>query len=118
MSEPQTKTITYEGNVELDQAVSYLENLARSLRSGTVKVEHGGEHITLQPASVIKLEVEARQKRSKESLEFQLSWRQAPEPVTSPPLQIRSEAPASPSPGPGAGISEGGQASAAGDRGA
>ena len=66
----------FKSAMEREQVAEMLENLAASLRKGTVCAQQEPEHLTLKPADVISVEFSAAQKKGKEKLEIELSWRQ------------------------------------------
>lgn len=69
------KEIQFEGTIEHDKAVAYLESLVSSFKKGTVCVQKGEEFVTLKPNGVVHLEVEAEEKGDKEKLSLKLSWK-------------------------------------------
>ena len=58
-----------------EAAAGMLEELAASLRQGTVCVEKGSEFVTLKTAEIMDLELRAALKKNKSKLEIELSWR-------------------------------------------
>jgi len=58
----------------LNEAISYLEELSRGFKEGKIVVQQGEEFITLLPPENIQVEVEAKQKHSKEKFSLELSW--------------------------------------------
>lgn len=96
------KQISFKAFVEVEQAVSYLEDLARSLRDGTVYVRQGAQFVELAPDGGMEIEVEAAEKKGKQKLSFELSWRRKvePEPGGGSGLSISSEKPDIPEPEP------------------
>lgn len=83
--------------VELQQAIEYLEDLAESLKKGSVCVSQGGEQLTLSPASLVELQLEVQRKGLKESLSFDLGWRAEPK-LDDRPLGLRISAAPEPPP--------------------
>jgi len=80
--------------LELDAAITYLEDFVKSLKAGRVTVTNGSESLSLNPGPTVRVEFEATQKPEKESVEFKLSWRLPEEASEAPPhLQIGSEEP-------------------------
>ena len=81
MSEAAKKEVSYEGQVELAKAIAYLESVVSGLKAGTVSVQQGDDFLTVKPTSSVKFAVEARRKKDKESLAFELKW-ETPQPET------------------------------------
>jgi amphi-Trp domain-containing protein len=69
------RNVSYKSAIDVDQAVTYLEELARSMRKGTVYIRHGDEEIELLPADGMGFELEASEKKGKQKLSIELSWR-------------------------------------------
>ena len=79
-----------ESVVELSRAIQYLEDVAASLKSGSVSVEGMNGMLTLTPEPTVKLKIEATQKSSKESLSLKVSWRKGE--MVGEPTDIRVSA--------------------------
>ncbi|MFO7816574.1 MAG: amphi-Trp domain-containing protein [Thermodesulfobacteriota bacterium] len=58
----------------LNEAISYLEELSKGFKQGKIVVQQGEEFITLLPPENVQVEVEAKQKHSKEKFSLELSW--------------------------------------------
>jgi len=63
--------------LEYKDAVSYIEDLAKSFRSGTIVLESGGEHVAMKPSAQVSIKVEAKTKKDKQKIAFELSWTEA-----------------------------------------
>jgi amphi-Trp domain-containing protein len=63
--------------LEYKDAVSYIEDLARSFRSGTIVLESGEEHVVMKPSAQVAIKVEAKAKKDKQKISFELSWTEA-----------------------------------------
>jgi amphi-Trp domain-containing protein len=63
-------------SMEAEALADVLDDLVKSFREGTVCVEQGGEFVTLKPGGRIEVEMEAGQKKGKQKLSVELSWRQ------------------------------------------
>jgi amphi-Trp domain-containing protein len=100
------KELCFEGKVALGDVIAYLEQLTASLKDGRVVVEKGREFLVLEPTEVVKLEVEAEQKKDEEKLAIELEWYRGLVPGESPDLKISSIEPA-PSPEDGESGAEG-----------
>ena len=66
--------ISVKGVRKLDEAAAYLEAFARSLRSGRILVEQGGESLTLCPPEALEVDVQARSKKGKQKFSLELCW--------------------------------------------
>ncbi len=66
--------VNFEGTMSIDRVLAYLDELVASFRTGTVRVEKGLDAIVLTPAEVIDLDVKAKIKKDKQSLQLELSW--------------------------------------------
>ncbi|MGD9332472.1 MAG: amphi-Trp domain-containing protein [Desulfobacterales bacterium] len=86
------KGITYKRMVDIQEAVSYLEALAQSLRDGSVAVAHGDKALDLEPPSVVVLEIEAKQKKDKSKFGFEIAWKHTDDGDGGGPLKISSRA--------------------------
>ncbi len=69
------REINSKGSMALAQAISYVEEFLANLRRGVLVIQDGDENLQLRPAPTIAMEVEAKQKDSKESFGLKLSWR-------------------------------------------
>lgn len=81
MSGKDKKTIAFEGTLEQDRVVEYLEHLVAGVKAGTVSLQRGGDSLSLHPDQVVNLELEARQSPNKESLTVKLRWRRENETI-------------------------------------
>lgn len=78
-----------------------LSDMSKSFKDGTVCIQTGEEFVTLKPGALIELEIEASQKKGKEKLCIELSWRQVAEvSEDESSLKITSEEPAIDEPSP------------------
>lgn len=66
--------VHFEGTMSIDRVLAYLDELVASFRTGTVRVEKGHDAVVLTPAEVIDLDVKAKIKKDKQSLQLELSW--------------------------------------------
>ena len=66
-----------EGGMDIDSAVAYLERLIDGFKSGNVRLEKGAEVLLLHPAGVLEMEIEAAQKKEKEKISIDLSWKRS-----------------------------------------
>ena len=66
--------VSFSGTMSRDEALAYLEDFTKSVRSGAVRVERDGSLVLLNPGEVVKLEVKAKSKKDKQSFRLELSW--------------------------------------------
>lgn len=71
------KKVTYEAEVGLDVVQSYLKELQAALKAGAVWVQSGNGIVGLTPADSVSLSVEAKRKKDRQSLTFELEWEPA-----------------------------------------
>ncbi len=83
--------IQIESVMELTQAVQYLERVLNSIKEGSINVEKSGESITLVPESIVSFEMSLSQKKDKEKISFEISWRRDPKAEAARNVQIGSE---------------------------
>ena len=83
--------IGYKRMVDINEAVSYLEALAQSLRDGRIVVQHGEKALELTPPTVVGLEIEAKQKKEKTKFGFELAWKYTADQDGGEPLEISSQ---------------------------
>ena len=67
--------IKVEGVMSLEQAVSYLEDVVNSLKSGCFVVQAGEETMSLTPQDVVDFEMALSQKKDKEKFKLEIGWR-------------------------------------------
>jgi len=68
------KTINVKTALKQETAVSYLEELVKSIKTGKLVVQQDSDFVSLTPAKTMELEVSASQKKGKEKLTFELTW--------------------------------------------
>ena len=83
--------IGYKRMVDINEAVSYLEALAQSLRDGRIVVQHGEKALELTPPTVVGLEIEAKQKKDKTKFGFEIAWKYTADQDGSEPFGISSQ---------------------------
>jgi amphi-Trp domain-containing protein len=82
--------VSFKRLVEISEAVSYLEALAMSLRTGRIVVEHGETALDLDPPPVVTLEIEAKQRKDKAKFGFEIKWKNTPNKDSDKSLTISS----------------------------
>ena len=66
--------IKIDGTVELNQEITYLEDVLKGLKAGTVHVQLGAESVELHPRSVVDFEMAVAQKKGREKIEIEIEW--------------------------------------------
>jgi amphi-Trp domain-containing protein len=93
----KSRGVTGDLTLTVPQVVDYLRQLAEGIEGGSVYVEHGGEVVSLEPRGVIEVEIEAKQKKDRERLALELTWRTQKTGATlEPGLKISTGDPRSP----------------------
>jgi len=67
--------VSKEEHVSSEQLAKFFEDLAMGFRSGSVTMKQGLESITLTPPNVVFLEASMSQKKRKEKIELEISWK-------------------------------------------
>ena len=62
--------------VETEVVANLLSDLAKNFREGKVVIQKGGSFVTLKPVGQIEVELEATEKKGKQRIEIQLSWKE------------------------------------------
>lgn len=88
----QFSEVEVETGMDLAQAIAYLEEIVAGLKSGRLSVENDGDGVILSPQRTVKVAVEAKQKKEKESVAIKISWHiPTPAKAPQPPLRISSK---------------------------
>lgn len=85
--------IELKTTMESAAVAEYLTALAKGFKSGSITVEKDGESLTLVPAEVAEVEVEARMKKDKARFSLEVTWRMASALDEPASLKISAEAP-------------------------
>ena len=70
-----------------------LEDLAKSVKAGTVCLQKGGEFVTLKPCGSLEFQVEAGVKKSKQKLSLSVKWEDPCELAAPEEIKIGSKEP-------------------------
>lgn len=62
--EPMAKEVKFEASLELQRAITYLEEMASSLKDGKVVVERTEDFVVLEPTHQIQMQLDAAARRS------------------------------------------------------
>jgi amphi-Trp domain-containing protein len=92
MMSSNKNAVEYEGKLELAEAIARLEDLVSGLKAGGVSLALGGRSLSLTPASVVTLELEAKQKAKKGELSLKLKWRDQMQVSAPAELEIKPNA--------------------------
>jgi len=88
------KELEFKAVMSRDEVRGYLQDLLAGLNEGTICIQTGGEYIVLNPADLIKVEVEAKRKKDKSKFSLELSWSGEERPKgEAPALKISAVAP-------------------------
>ncbi len=73
------KNISLKGEMDTKRAISYLEDIIKGLKEGTICIQQGTDLVTLKPSSTVDMELEASLKEDKEKISLKLAWKQPTE---------------------------------------
>jgi amphi-Trp domain-containing protein len=68
------KEVNFEANLELQKAISYLEEIVSSLKDGKVVVERAQDFVVLEPTHQVQMELEVAAEEEHEKIKVKLSW--------------------------------------------
>jgi amphi-Trp domain-containing protein len=82
--------LAFKSEVAASEAAAFLENLAKSLRQGSMLLESGDQSLSLRVGQTVEVELEASSKpeKGKGSIELKVSWQAEPMAVTPATLEI------------------------------
>jgi amphi-Trp domain-containing protein len=75
MSKSDKKEISFEKTMRNTELISYLESFIKSLKNGKIVIEQSGKFVCLTPTDMVAVEMEAKQKKGKEKLALEFSWK-------------------------------------------
>ena len=70
----EKQKIDVKASLTYKEVISYLKDFVKSLESGKIVVQSGGEHVTLVPTENVHVKVQAKTKKDKQKLSFEISW--------------------------------------------
>ena len=70
--------------------------MAASLKSGKIVIERNGQYVSMAAPDLMNMEISAKEKKDKNELSIELSWRKEPFVPDIAPLTITSEEPPEP----------------------
>jgi amphi-Trp domain-containing protein len=62
--------------MEADAVADMLSDMVKSFREGKVVIQKGSSFVTLKPVGQIEVELEAAEKKGKQKIEIQLTWKE------------------------------------------
>lgn len=68
--------VTVKCKLEADAVANLLSDMVKSFREGKVVIQKGDSFVTLKPVGQIEMELEAAEKKGKQKIEIQLSWKE------------------------------------------
>lgn len=71
----EDKEFSHESFQDRETIVRYLSALCEGLHEGRLRLASNGDSMTLDTPQLVKLDVEAKQKRSRGQLVLKLSWK-------------------------------------------
>lgn len=66
--------VKFKQVISRDEAVTYLEDMLDSLKSGSLVVQRDDDQLVLKPSERLEVEVEAKVKKHKRKFSLELSW--------------------------------------------
>jgi len=88
--------ISHRQLIKKEDAIAYLENMTASLKSGKIVIERNGQYVSMATPDLMNMEISAKEKKDKNELSIELSWRKEPFVPDIAPLTITSEEPPEP----------------------
>jgi amphi-Trp domain-containing protein len=85
MSKSKKIEVSFEGQMERNAIINYLESLLEGLKNGVINIQHGAQQVTLHPKDVINLGMKVKQKEKKDTVSIELKWKNQPEISVVPP---------------------------------
>lgn len=85
--------IAIKGTMDFESVLAFLEDVVNSFREKTVCVQRGDDFVTLKPGETIEMELEAVEKKGKQKLSLELSWREEVITEGEEPFKVSCEVP-------------------------
>lgn len=92
--------VSVNGRLEKERVIRHLEAIVSGLKDGTVYVQQGMEYVGLTPGQFVEFELEAIQKKSRETLEIKLEWKRQESLSEDEDVNITTRVPEIPVPAP------------------
>lgn len=88
--------ISHRQLIKKEDAIVYLENMITSLKSGKIVIERNGQFVSLSTPDLMSMELTAKEKKDKNELSIEFSWRKEPFVPDIAQLNISSDEPGEP----------------------
>lgn len=72
-------SLSLKGNMDPQSLAQLLEDMAKSIKAGTVCLQKGGEFVTLKTSGPMDFTIEAAVKKGKQKLEIAVKWEEPAE---------------------------------------
>lgn len=72
-------SLSLKGSMDPQSLAQLLEDMAKSIKAGTVCLQKGGEFVTLKTSGPMDFTIEAAVKKGKQKLEISVKWEEAAE---------------------------------------
>lgn len=72
-------SLSLKGSMDPQSLAQLLEDMAKSIKAGTVCLQKGGEFVTLKTSGPMDFAIEAAVKKGKQKLEISVKWEEAAE---------------------------------------
>jgi len=73
----EKRKIDVKMSLSYTEVVAYLEDLLKSFRSRKIVVQKGTDHVVMTPPDQVEVKIEAKIKKDRQSIGFELSWVQS-----------------------------------------
>jgi len=89
-SSSKSEELEFKSELAANDAATFLENLAKSLREGSTLLESGDQSLSMHIGPTVEVELEAKSKpeKGKGAIELKISWETEPVPETARTLEI------------------------------
>lgn len=86
--------LSIKHELSAEETVNLFNEIAKSISEGTISIEYGEKQITLKPGCCFDVSIEAAQKKGKQKLNIELSWKEGEQVCSCKPvLKISSQEP-------------------------
>jgi len=68
--------VSVKCKMEADAVANLLSDMVNSFREGKVVIQKGNSFVALKPVGQIEVELDAAEKKGKQKIEIQLSWKE------------------------------------------
>lgn len=85
--------ISHRQLLKKEDAIAFLESMVSSLKAGKVVIERNGQFVSMLAPDIMNMELSAKDKKDKNELCIEFSWRKEPFIPDVAPLNITSEEP-------------------------